>query len=150
LELAGLDWPEAANSLTTGPAPLLGVHLVSTMPDTGSTAGPAAPSAAAPGLPGVLPATHLADPKVSPQGVDLFSALADTPTGPASAGPFTGGPDAVRVGRLDVPGLNPQLAYSMMVLSVQTLSGVGGTDLSVLPELPQATAPVVSSGLVQV
>jgi hypothetical protein len=78
-------------------------------------------------------------PPASTPPVTLFVALADGPLGPAAAGVFTGGPDPTRLGRVDVPGPNQPLAYSLVVLSIQTLTGVGGTSEPDMPA-PEQTA----------
>jgi hypothetical protein len=127
MQIAILESIEVGTALTTGPAPLLGVRLVTLPPEAvNPPAGPAPP----PGLGGaVVPSRpQPAPPPASLPPAGVFVALADNPLGPVSAGVLGGNPDATRVSRVDTPGLNPQLAYSLAVLSIQTISGVGGTN----------------------
>jgi hypothetical protein len=144
LQIVLLGSPEVGVALTTGPAPVLSVRLVSDAP---APPGPA-PVSGVGGLPpvGSAGAPAVAVPQ-APSPTDLFAALADRPLGPGGAGVFTGSPDSTQVARVDVPGLNPFALFPLAVLSIQTVSVTGGTGE---PEAEQPASPPLGAGLAAV
>jgi hypothetical protein len=144
LQIDLLGSAETAVALTTGPAPVLSVRLVSDAPAAPGPTSEPVPVLRVGDLPPVgTTGTATATVPQAPSPIDLFVALADRPLGPGGAGAFTGGPDSTQVARVDAPGVNPFALFPLMVLSVQTVTVAGGTSE---PEAEPPASPPLGAG----
>jgi hypothetical protein len=140
LQISMLGVPEIAPSLTTGPAPLLSVQLVSDVkatpgsPGTTTTAAPSAPTVALVGG-GLAPAGLPPGASAS----EIFIALSDRPQGPAGGSAVAAATDPNGIPRVQGTSVTQLSLLPGALVSIHTL-GLGGDDAIATAADGQVTA----------